>query len=31
MWQYCSAVSGTALNDFMIDYPYMDSPEPNGM
>jgi hypothetical protein len=31
VWQYCSAVSGAALNDFMIKYPYMDSPEPNGM
>jgi hypothetical protein len=31
VWQYCSAVSGEALNTFMLDYPYMDSPEPNGM
>jgi hypothetical protein len=31
VWQYCSAVSGEALNEFMLDYPYMDSPEPNGM
>ena len=29
VWQYCESVSGAALNDFMIDYPYMDSPEPN--
>jgi hypothetical protein len=29
VWQYCESVSGEALNDFMIDYPYMDSPEPN--
>jgi hypothetical protein len=31
VWQYCSAVSGEALNDFMLKYPYMDSPEPNSM
>jgi hypothetical protein len=31
VWQYCSAVSGEALNDFMLDYPYLDSPEPNAM
>jgi len=31
VWQYCSAVSGDALNDFMIKYPYMDSPEPSAM
>ena len=31
VWQFCSAVSGDALNTFMLDYPYMDSPEPNGM
>ena len=30
VWQYCSAVSGDALNTFMLDYPYLDSPEPNG-
>jgi hypothetical protein len=30
VWQYCSQLSGDALNTFMIDYPYMDSPEPNG-
>jgi len=28
VWQYCSAVSGAALNTFMLDYPYLDSPEP---
>ena len=28
VWQYCSEVSGAALEQFMIDYPYMDSPEP---
>jgi hypothetical protein len=31
VWQYCSEISGAALNKFMLDYPYMDSPEPNGM
>jgi hypothetical protein len=30
VWQYCSAVSGDALNSFMIKYPYLDSPEPGG-
>lgn len=29
--QYCSDVSGAALKSFMTDYPYLDSPEPNGM
>ena len=28
IWQYCSDVSGAALNQFMLDYPYTDSPEP---
>jgi len=28
VWQYCSAVSGEALFDFMKKYPYLDSPEP---
>lgn len=28
VWQYCSAPSGVALEQFMEDYPYMDSPEP---
>jgi hypothetical protein len=29
VWQYCSAVSGEALKTFMLDYPYLDSPEPS--
>lgn len=29
VWQYCEKVSGAALKDFMLEYPYMDSPEPN--
>jgi hypothetical protein len=29
VWQYCSDVSGEALSDFMLEYPYTDSPEPN--
>ena len=28
VWQYCSDVSGEALSDFMLEYPYTDSPEP---
>jgi hypothetical protein len=28
VFQYCSAPSGEALEDFMEQYPYMDSPEP---
>jgi hypothetical protein len=28
VWQYCSQVSGEAVEDFMTDYPYSDSPEP---
>jgi hypothetical protein len=28
VWQYCSEVSGAALEDFMLKYPYTDSPEP---
>jgi hypothetical protein len=28
VWQYCSAPSGEALEKFMEEYPYMDSPEP---
>ena len=31
VWQYCSAPSGDALKRFMIQYPYLDSPEPNAM
>ncbi|QVT80915.1 hypothetical protein ENKNEFLB_03316 [Nocardioides aquaticus] len=29
-WQYCSEFSGEALSSFMEEYPYFDSPEPNG-
>ena len=29
IWQYCSEPSGEALKDFMDEYPYTDSPEPN--
>jgi hypothetical protein len=28
VFQYCSAPSGEALEEFMTQYPYMDSPEP---
>lgn len=31
VWQYCSEPSGEALKTFIDDYPYFDSPEPNGM
>lgn len=31
VWQYCSATSGEALQQFMLDYPYTDSPEPGAM
>jgi hypothetical protein len=31
VWQYCSAPSGAALEEFMVDYPYMDSPEPSAV
>ncbi|MGZ8744612.1 MAG: DUF3105 domain-containing protein [Nocardioides sp.] len=31
VWQYCSEPSGEALEDFMVEYPYLDSPEPNAM
>jgi hypothetical protein len=31
VWQYCSAPSGAALEEFMEKYPYMDSPEPNAV
>jgi hypothetical protein len=31
VWQYCSAPSGAALETFMKDYPYLDSPEPDAM
>jgi len=29
VFQYCSEPSGAALKDFILDYPYSDSPEPN--
>lgn len=29
--QYCSEPSGAALEDFMLEYPYMDSPEPDAV
>lgn len=28
VWQYCSEVSGAALEKFMLDYPFTNSPEP---
>jgi len=28
VWQYCSEFSGEALETYMLDYPYLDSPEP---
>ena len=28
VWQYCSETSGEALDSFMTEYPYLDSPEP---
>jgi hypothetical protein len=31
VWQYCSEPSGEALETFMKDYPYTDSPEPDAM
>lgn len=31
VWQYCSSVSGAALQTFMDKYPFSDSPEPQGM
>ena len=31
VWRYCSDVSGAALEDFMLEYPYTDSPEPNAI
>ena len=30
VWPYCSEFSGEALSSFMEEYPYFDSPEPNG-
>ncbi len=29
VFQYCKQPSGAALQDFMLDYPYTDSPEPD--
>lgn len=29
IWQYCEKPSGEVVADFMEDYPYTDSPEPN--
>jgi hypothetical protein len=31
VFQYCSDVSGEALSDFMLKYPYTDAPEPGAM
>lgn len=31
VWQYCSETSGAALETFMTDYPYTDSPEPGAL
>ncbi len=31
VWKYCGAVSGDAVSQFVEDYPYTDSPEPNAM
>jgi len=31
VWQYCSAPSGAAVEDFVKQYPYFDSPEPDAM
>ena len=31
VWQYCSAPSGEAVEEFVKKYPYFDSPEPNAM
>ncbi|WP_232679502.1 DUF3105 domain-containing protein [Nocardioides sp. R-C-SC26] len=31
VWQYCSELSGEAVRDFMDEYPYTDSPEPNAI
>ncbi len=28
VWQYCTAVSGEAVDQFVVDYPYTDAPEP---
>lgn len=31
VWQYCSEPSGAAVEKFMADYPYTDSPEPDAI
>lgn len=31
VWQFCSAPSGAALETFMEQFPYMDSPEPDAV
>ncbi len=31
VFQYCSGISGSALDSFMLKYPYTDSPEPQSM
>ncbi|WP_299051123.1 DUF3105 domain-containing protein [uncultured Nocardioides sp.] len=31
IWQYCSEPSGAALDSFMTEFPYTDSPEPNAV
>ena len=31
VWQYCSEPSGAALEEFMTEYPYTDSPEPDAI
>lgn len=31
VWQYCSEPSGEALEQFMLDFPYTNSPEPNAV
>jgi len=31
VWQYCSEFSGEALDTFMTEYPYFDSPEPDAI
>jgi hypothetical protein len=28
VWRYCSEVSGEAVDQFVVDYPYSDAPEP---
>jgi len=31
VWEYCAKPSGAVVQSFMSDYPYTDSPEPQGM